>query len=171
MDTKRASKGDRRATQDGDCPGGSGSCGVVTGNFIHDNNNRDVPGNGLGLVGAGLVVAGGRHDTIEHNLFAGSGAWGIALVPYLTGVVNGPADCTSGGAVWDNPFVDLLAGGPACFFNDYGSNVHGNVFRGNGSFGNPPNADPAAPSPFPPAPTPPPPPRPPTPRPPPLPPP
>jgi len=141
IDTNSASNGDLPAPQDGACPGGSGSCWVVTGNYIHDNNNRDVPGNGLGLVGAGLVVAGGRHDTIEHNLFAGNGAWGIALVPYLTGVVNGPADCTSGGGVWDNPFVDLLAGGPACFFNDYGSNVHGNVFRGDGSFGNPTNGD------------------------------
>ena len=43
--------------------------------------------------------------------------------------------------MWDNPFVDSLAGGPSCFFIDYGSNVHDNVFVGNGSFGNPTNGD------------------------------
>ena len=43
-------------------------------------------------MGAGLVVAGGRHDTIEHNLFAGNGAWTVALLPHTTGVVNGPVD-------------------------------------------------------------------------------
>jgi hypothetical protein len=141
IDTNSASSGDLPAPQDGACPGGPGSCWVVTGNYIHDNNNRDVPGNGLGLTGAGLVVAGGRHDTIERNRFSGNGAWAVALLPYTTGVVNGPADCTSGGGVWDNSFADLLAGGPTCFFNDYGSNVHGNVFRGNGAFGNPTNGD------------------------------
>jgi hypothetical protein len=141
IDTNSASSGDLPAPQDGTCPGGSGSCWVVTGNYIHDNNNRDVPGNGLGLVGAGLVVAGGSHDTVEHNLFARNGAWAVALVPYISGVVNGPADCTSAGGVWDNPFADELAGGPVCFFNDHGSTVRGNVFRGNGSFGQPTNGD------------------------------
>ncbi len=141
IDTNSASSGDLPAPQNGACPGGSGSCWVVTGNYIHDNNNRDVPGNGLGLVGAGIVVAGGSHDTITRNLFVNNGAWAVALVPYITGVANGPADCTSGGGVWDNPFVDSLAGGPACFFNDYGSDVHGNLFRGNGSFGQPTNGD------------------------------
>jgi hypothetical protein len=141
IDTNSASDGDLPAPQDGACPGGSGSCWVVTGNYIHDNNNRDVPGNGLGLVGAGLVVAGGRHDTVRNNLFANNGAWAVAMVPYISGVVNGPADCTSAGGAWDNPFADMLAGGPACFFNDYGSNVHDNVFGGNGSFNNPTNGD------------------------------
>jgi len=87
------------------------------------------------------VVAGGRHDTIKGNLFAGNGAWAVATVPYTTGVANGPADCTSGGGVWDNPFADSLAGGPACFFSDYGSSVRDNVFRANGSFSNPTNGD------------------------------
>src|SRR6266571_4748560 len=141
IDTNSASDGDLPAPQDGACPGGSGSCWVVTGNYIHDNNNRDVPGNGLGLVGAGIVVAGGSHDTIEHNLFANNGAWAVALVPYLTGVAHGPADCPSAGGVWDNPFADALAGGPVCFFNDHGSNVAGNHFSGNGSFGQPTNGD------------------------------
>ncbi len=43
--------------------------------------------------------------------------------------------------MWDNPFVDSLGGGPSCFFLDYGSNVHDNLFVGNGSFGNPSNGD------------------------------
>ena len=61
--TNSESNGDLPAPQDGACPGGSGSCWVVTGNYFHDNNNRDVPGNGLGLVGVGFLVLGGRNDT------------------------------------------------------------------------------------------------------------
>jgi hypothetical protein len=139
IDTNSASDGDLPAPQDGACS--SGSCWMLTGNYVHDNNNRDVPGNGLGLVGAGAVVAGGSHDTIVNNRFVNNGAWAVALVPYISGVQNGPSDCTSAGGVWDNPFVDSLAGGPACFFNALGSNVHDNVFAGNGSFGQPTNGD------------------------------
>ena len=141
IDTNSASDGDLPAPQNGSCPGGSGSCWVVQHNFIHDNNNRDVPGNGLGLVGAGLVVAGGRNDTIQQNLFVNNGAWAVTLVPFISGVASGPSDCTSAGGVWDNPFVDALGGGPACFFNDFGSNTHGNLFQKNGSFGQPTNGD------------------------------
>jgi hypothetical protein len=141
IDTNSASSGDLPAPQNGACPGTTGSCWLVTGNYIHDNNNRDVPGNGLGLVGAGVVVAGGANDTIEHNLFANNGAWAVALVPYVSGVQDSPADCTGGGGTWDNPFIDALAGGPACFFNAYGSQVAFNTFTGNGSFHQPTNGD------------------------------
>jgi hypothetical protein len=146
IDTNSAADGDLPAPQNGACPAGNGTgtgdtCWVITGNYIHDNNNRDVPGNGLGLVGAGVVVAGGINDTIINNWFANNGAWAIALVPFISGVQNGPSDCTSAGGAWDNPFVDMLAGGPACFFNDFGSRVHDNVFMGNGSFAQPTNGD------------------------------
>jgi hypothetical protein len=141
IDTNSASDGDLPAPQNGACPTSPGSCWVVTNNNIHDNNNRDVPGNGLGLVGAGVVVAGGINDTIKDNVFARNGAWAVALVPFISGVQNGPADCTNAGGTWDNPFVDALGGGPACFFNDHGSNVAFNSFHGNGSFGNPTNGD------------------------------
>ncbi len=141
IDTNSQSNGDLPAPQDGACPSGAGSCLVITGNRIHDNNNRDVPGNGLGLVGAGVVVAGGRNDTIARNRFRNNGAWGVVLVPYITGVDNGPSDCTSAGGTWDNPFIDSLSGGPACFFNDYGMRVRNNRFSDNGGFGNPTNGD------------------------------
>jgi hypothetical protein len=88
-----------------------------------------------------VVVAGGRNDTITNNHFINNGAWAVALVPYISGVANSPADCTTAGGVWDNQFIDSLAGGPACFFNDYGTNVHNNLFEGNGGFGNPTNGD------------------------------
>ncbi len=140
LDTNSASSGDLPAPQNGACPSSPGSCFSITGNYIHDNNNRDVPGNGLGLVGAGVVVAGGRNDTIANNQFARNGAWAVALVPYITGA-EVPTDCTGAGGVWDNPVIDSLAGGPACFFNAYGSNVHDNAFTGNGSFGNATNGD------------------------------
>ena len=140
LDTNSQSSGDLPAPQDGACPSGNGSCMIITGNWIHDNNNRDVPGNGLGLVGAGVVVAGGRNDTIAHNRFSNNGAWAVALVPYITGAADA-TDCTGAGGTWDNAWVDSLAGGSACFFNDYGTTVHDNQFTGNGSFGNPTNGD------------------------------
>jgi hypothetical protein len=141
IDTNSASSGDLPAPQNGACPVSSRSCWVVTGNYIHDNNNRDVPGNGLGLVGAGVVVAGGANDTIRHNVFVNNGAWAVALVPYISGVKNAPTDCTNGGGTWDNAFIDSLAGAPACFFNDSGSNVAFNLFARNGSFNQPTNGD------------------------------
>ena len=141
IDTNSASSGDLPAPQNGACPGGQGSCWVLTGNYIHNNNNRDVPGNGLGLVGAGVVVAGGANDTIDHNVFVDNGAWGVLLVPFISGVQNSPSDCTDGGGTWDNAFIDSLAGGPACFFNDHGSEVAFNSFTDNGSFGQPTNGD------------------------------
>jgi hypothetical protein len=141
IDTNSASSGDLPAPQNGACPSSLSSCLVIKGNYIHDNNNRDVPGNGLGLVGAGVVVAGGRNDTIRNNLFVNNGAWAVALVPYISGIANAPTDCTNAGGVWDNPAIDSIAGGPACFFNDYGSNVRDNWFIGNGAFGNPTNGD------------------------------
>ena len=133
--------GDLPAPQDGACPGGSGSCWVVTGNYFHDNNNRDVPGNGRGLLGVGFGAFGSRNDTITGNLFARNGAWALVLDFFFTGVQNGPADCTSGGGVWDNPYGDTIGGGPTCLFSDFGSNVSGNVFVGNGFFGQPTNGD------------------------------
>jgi hypothetical protein len=139
--TNSESNGDLPAPQDGACPGGSGSCWVVTGNYFHDNNNRDVPGNGLGLVGVGFLVLGGRNDTITGNLFARNGAWAAVADFWFSGVQNGPADCTSGGGIWDNPYADTLGGGPTCFFTDFGSNFSGNVFVGNGFFGQPTNGD------------------------------
>jgi hypothetical protein len=139
--TNSESNGDLPAPQDGACPGGSGSCWVVTGNYFHDNNNRDVPGNGLGLVGVGMLVLGGRHDTITGNLFARNGAWAAVADIWFSGVQNGPADCTSGGGIWDNPYADTLGGGPTCFFSDFGNVFAGNVFAGNGFFGQPTNGD------------------------------
>jgi hypothetical protein len=113
----------------------------ATGNYFHDNNNRDVPGNGLGLLGVGFLVAGGRNDTITGNRFARNGAWAAVLDFFFTGVENGPADCTSGGGIWNNPYADAIGGGPTCFFTDFGSHVSGNVFVGNGFFGQPTNGD------------------------------
>jgi hypothetical protein len=141
IDTNSASDGDLPAPQNGACTAPTGSCWIVTGNNIHDNNNRDVPGNGLGLVGAGVVVAGGSHDTITDNVFTNNGAWAVALVPFTSGVQNGPTDCTDGGGTWDNAFINTIAGGPACFFNPEGSIVSSNTFMDNGGFGQPTNGD------------------------------
>jgi len=152
LDTNSASDDDLPAPQDGACPGtgrgiaGSHSCLVITGNYIHDNNNRDVPGNGLGLVGVGLTVAGGRNDTIVNNTFARNGAWAVVLAPYITDAPEqsgrpDTAQCTGAGGTWANPLVDQLNGGPSCFFDDYGNTVASNTFTDNGGFGQPTNGD------------------------------
>ena len=81
-------------------------------NFVHDNNNADVPGHGsaeLGPPGTGLIIAGGRNDTVIDNRFEHNGSWGVIVVP----------------------FPDT--GTPP--------KVAHNTFAGNGSFGNPTNGD------------------------------
>ncbi len=54
-------------------------------NYVHDNNNPNVPGAGsaaAGPVGTGMSVSGGRNDTIMNNRFVNNNAWGVIFVPY-----------------------------------------------------------------------------------------
>src|SRR5260370_6853377 len=84
--------GDTPPPQDGACPGGgtspithTHSCWVFMNNYVHDNNNPDVPTAGsaaAGPVGTGMTISGGRFDTVMHNRFERNNAWGIAFVPY-----------------------------------------------------------------------------------------
>jgi hypothetical protein len=92
FDTNSQNNDDAPSPQDGSCPGGgispitgTHSCWVFMDNYVHDNNNPDVPGAGAaaaGPVGTGLSVAGGRNDTIMNNRFVHNGAWGVLFVPY-----------------------------------------------------------------------------------------
>ncbi len=78
--------GDNPPPHNGACPHGgvspithTHSCWVFTHNYVHDNNNPNVPYLGLagsGPVGTGMSVSGGRNDTIIGNRFA----WGDALI-------------------------------------------------------------------------------------------
>ena len=131
--------GDNPPPQDGSCPKDrispithTTSCWVFMHNYVHDNNEPNVPTAGsaaAGPVGTGMTISGGRNDTVMNNIFENNDAWGIALVPYPD---SGPP-CTGGTLT---PV--------ACLYDQYGNAVIGNVFSNNGSYGNPTNGDIAA---------------------------
>jgi hypothetical protein len=129
--------GDNPPPQNGSCPSGvspithTTSCWVFMHNYVHDNNNPNVPSAGLaaeGPIGTGMSISGGRFDTVMDNTFANNGAWGVILVPFPDG---GPP-CTGG--VLD-PVTSL------CLYDDWGNVLKNNTFTNNGSFGNPTNGD------------------------------
>jgi hypothetical protein len=123
--------------QDGACPHGgvsaithTHSCWVFKNNYVHDNNNPNVPAAGsaaAGPVGTGMSVAGARNDTVMDNTFANNGAWGLILVPYPDSTTE---PCTGGTQT-----------GGVCLFDENGDAVIGNTFSHNGFFGNNTNGD------------------------------
>ena len=151
MVTNSQNNDDAPEPQDGRCPPGHGppsggaqapganaSCTVWRGNFVHDNNTPNVPASGTageGPIGTGMVIAGGRFDTIRNNRVEDNGSWGILLIPYPD-VGNPPpvAHCRGG--------VQTTVGGQtACYFDDWGNEVTANKLSGNGFFGNDTNGD------------------------------
>ncbi len=129
--------GDNPPPQDGACPGNAvspithtHSCWVFMDNYVHDNNNPNIPSAGLaaaGPVGTGISLSGARDDTIMNNRFVHNGAWGTILVPFPD---SGPP-CTGG----------TNTGGQACVYDEWGDAVIGNSYSGNGFYGNPTNGD------------------------------
>ena len=110
------------------------SCWVFMHNYVHDNNNPNVPAAGSaaqGPVGTGMSVSGGRNDTIMDNTFARNDAWGVILVPYSD---SGPP-CTGG-----TPNSPILGPG-SCLYDEWGDALIGNRFAHNGGYGNPTNGD------------------------------
>ena len=92
VSTNSQNNDDAPSPQDGVCPnGGTGptgsqSCWSFTHNFVHDNNNVSVPSTGsaaLGPPGTGLVISGGRTDTVMNNHFSNNGSWAVLLAPFL----------------------------------------------------------------------------------------
>jgi hypothetical protein len=134
---------DKPSPQDGVCPKsgtgptGTASCEVWRNNFIHDNNNPNVPGVGNGLAGAapvgtGIVIAGGRNDTLTGNRFVHNGSWGALIVdlPYM-GTPPPGAHCQGG----------VPAGTDTCYFGAWSNELSKNSFVKNGFYGNPTNSD------------------------------
>jgi hypothetical protein len=130
--------GDNPPPQNGACPGGAKSpithttsCWVFMHNYVHDNNNANVPFAGLageGPVGTGMSLSGARNDTVMDNRFVHNGAWGVIDVPFPD---SGPP-CT-GGTQTNTP--------AGCLYDDGGIAIEGNSFSNNGFFGNPTNGD------------------------------
>jgi hypothetical protein len=132
---------DEPSPQDGDCPGNgispithTHSCWVFMHNYVHDNNNPNVPAAGAaaaGPVGTGMSLSGARNDTVMGNTFANNGAWGDILVPYPD--MGGP--CIGG------MMNNFLLGPGSCLFDESGDAVIGNTYKNDGFFDNPTNGD------------------------------
>ena len=144
LDTNTQVNGDPPPPQDGRCPDGktspitkTTSCWVFQDNYVHDNNNADVPAAGSaaqGPVGTGMTVSGGRRNTVMNNRFENNGAWGCYNIPFLdSGAPYEGKTCADYGGV-----QDALYG---CVLDPQGNALVGNTFSGNGFFGNPTNGD------------------------------
>ena len=155
ISTNSQNNDDAPSPQSGACPDGekgllgTGSCTFFLGNYIHDNNNPNVPEIGsaaLGPVGTGMIASGSRNDTIAFNRVERNGSWGLLLSPFPDSSNPPPpvANC-AGGVVpqTSDPFpLDVLAGlGVTCYFDDFGNDVRNNFLLDNGGFGNPTNGD------------------------------
>jgi hypothetical protein len=136
---------DGPSPQDGACPvgvkppvPGVGACWVFLHNYVHDNNNPDVPasvsGAGSAPVGTGVSFDGGRDDAVIGNRIERNGAWGIILTPYPD-TESPPAEDSCRGGVNAGPPSN------ACLYDDWGIEVADNHFAGDGFFRNQTNGD------------------------------
>jgi hypothetical protein len=155
ISTNSQNNDDAPSPQNGACPNGeegllgTGSCTFFLGNYIHDNNNPNVPEIGsaaLGPVGTGMIASGSRNDTIAWNRVERNGSWGLLLAPFPDSSNPPPPVATCAGGVvptLSDPFpLDVLAAlGVTCYFDDFGNEVRNNFLRDNGTFGNPTNGD------------------------------
>ncbi|MBV9214151.1 MAG: hypothetical protein JOZ25_10965 [Actinobacteria bacterium] len=128
--------------QEGACPGGNTSpithtysFWVFMDNYVHDNNNPNVLGVGIAAVapvGTGLLLYGGRDDTVMHNRFSNNGAWAVVFLTYPD-TETPPDDVIAAG---DDCRGGVNAGPPsnACVYDDWGNAVLYNTFHNNGWF-------------------------------------
>jgi len=140
---------DAPSPQDGACtPGGTVSCEIWRNNEVFNNNNPNVPQDtgaaSAGPVGTGMVIAGGRSDTVIDNNIHDNGAWGVLTVPYPDTEVppSGIGQNCNGGFTGTQltPLVGTTGSVP-CYYSDWGNEIAHNTFAHNGSFGNPTNGD------------------------------
>jgi hypothetical protein len=133
--------GDNPPPQDGACPHNgispithTHSCWVFMHNFVHDNNNPNVPSSGGAAaepVGTGVSVSGGRNDTVMDNRFVNNDAWGTIFVNFPDS--GGPCN---GGTV-----NSVFLGNGSCLFDEWGDALIDNTYSHNGGYGNPTNGD------------------------------
>ncbi len=113
---------------------GANSCYVIRGNYIHDNNNNNTPGQGLTSVsgvGTGVELAATQHISVVNNRIENNGSWGV-ITHDFPDPETGPAQCEGG--VWNSQ-------SGICTWFSRGNYVASNHFLGNGAFGNPTNGD------------------------------
>jgi hypothetical protein len=138
--TNSQNNDDAPSPQDGACPnGGTGptgtySCTLFKNNNVHDNNNSHTPITVPSPIGSGIVIAGGRDDTVVGNRVSHNGAWGILVVPYPDFGPAPPIAHCEGGT------PDALGPG-SCVYDPWGNQVFRNTVDQNGFYGNPTNGD------------------------------
>jgi hypothetical protein len=142
--TNSQNNDDAPPPQDGACPGGgigptgTHSCWLFTKNSVHDNNNPNVPTTGsaeAAPTGAGVVISGGRNDTVSGNHIYNNGAWGVLLVPYPDTEEPPPISHCEGGV------EQTVEGTTVCYFDDWGNETTNNTLTNNGFFANQGNVD------------------------------
>jgi len=144
FDTNTQINGDPPAPQNGACPNNgissithTHSCWVLRNNYLHDNNNANVPKTGTagyGPVGTGMTLSGGRNDTVIDNRFSNNGAWGVLFVPYPdTNTPEYHQSCKGTGGV--------KTPGYGCVYDPWNDALVHNTFTNNGFFANPTNSD------------------------------
>ncbi|HEX8990844.1 MAG TPA: hypothetical protein VF784_04130 [Anaerolineales bacterium] len=135
---------DRPSPQNGACPGQPGqSCTKIQHNYVHDNNNPNTPGEGIAATvptGTGILLSGGRNDTVQGNLVTGNGAWGIMVNDYPDASLP---YCDGGVPFFQPPppYDQILGPVIPCYFHSFGNRVYRNRLAGNGTFGNNTNGD------------------------------
>jgi hypothetical protein len=141
--TNSQNNDDQPSPQSGRCPGseigptGTHSCWLFTHNSVHDNNNPNVPTTpgiaGFSPVGTGVLISGGRFDTVDANDIRDNGAWGVLLAPEVDTAKPPPTAHCQGGIG-----LKVLS---FCYYNDFGNEIENNTLSHNGFFGNPRNVD------------------------------
>jgi hypothetical protein len=147
FDTNSQNNSDWPSPQSGRCPtgvkpqiAGAHSCWIFYNNFVHDNNNPNVPSAGAAAaapVGTGMSIEG-RDDTVMHNRFKNNGAWGVVFQPYPD-TETPPSNAIP--CVGGTPNFSFLSISIACAYDDWNNALAGNTFTHNGFFGNPTNGD------------------------------
>ena len=144
--TNSQNNDDAPSPQDGACPSngigptGTHSCWIFEDNYVHDNNNANVPGHGsaeLAPPGGGLVISGGRNNTVIRNRFENNDSWAVLTVPFPdTDTPPSIAHCEGG-----DPNGIPSLGIPGCYYDTWGNEIADNSFKNNGGFANPTNGD------------------------------
>jgi hypothetical protein len=105
-------------------------------NYVHDNNNANVPEVGQAgstPLGVGLSLSGAHNDTVMHNRIVHNNAWGV-LLQVQQG--EGGKPCTGGKLNFSFLGISL-----ECLFDGWGNAILNNRFANNGSFGHATNGD------------------------------
>jgi hypothetical protein len=143
--TNSQNNDDAPSPQNGSClngqpgPLGNGICDIWRNNTIHDNNNPNVPGNGVsGLagvvpVGAGVVLAGTEFVDVTGNRIFNNNTAGVVVTDLPDQETPPPIAHCQGGTFSSPP--------PLCYFVTFGNVVANNSFAHNGGYHNPTNGD------------------------------